>query len=126
MTYFIENLKTYIINQGLIATSQGLELEFYDENNANELLCLFVYDTDAELGRLSIQILARFTNPKTCLDKLYPIYNHFFDNINFKLVSKTINNKTCKFKAVSKPAFIKKSNDMFNYAFNFEVYTQDA
>ena len=121
---FIDDLKTYIINQGLIKTGVSFELEFYDEALATELMCMAIYDSDCELGRYSIQIMARYKNLKTSRDYLFTIYDHFFDYRQDTMVDMEVLGTKCRFKPVSKPLFIKKINGLYNYTMNFEVWTQ--
>lgn len=118
---FIDDLKTYIINQGLIKTGATLDLEFYDDALATELMCIAVYDSDPELGRYSIQILSRYKALKTARDYLFTIYNHFFTAYNPKSLTKTIGAGKYVFKPVSKPLFVKKVNGLYHYTMNFEV-----
>ena len=121
---FIDDLKTYIINQGLIKTGVSFELEFYDEALATELMCMAIYDSDCELGRYSIQIMARYKALKTARDYLYTIYDHFFDYRQDTMVDMEVLGTKCRFKPVNKPLFIKKINGLYNYTMNFEVWTQ--
>ena len=121
---FIDDLKTYIINQGLIKTGVSFEVDFYDEALATELMCMAIYDSDCELGRYSIQIMARYKALKTARDYLFAIYNHFFDYRQDTMVDMEILGTKCRFKPVSKPLFIKKINGLYNYTMNFEVWTQ--
>lgn len=121
---FIDDLKAYIINQGLIPTGQRLNLEFYDDALATELMCMAIYDSDPELGRYSIQILSRYKALKTARDYLFTIYNHFFAYRQALPVDMVISGIKCRFKPVSKPLFIKKLNGLFHYTMNFEVWTQ--
>lgn len=123
MTYFIDDLKAYLVTNTLMASTDPLE--FFDEVQKVNLIRLACYDNDPTMGRYSFQFLGRDTTLSTSRNKLFTIYNHFFNYREPKPVYKEINNYKCLFKPVSKPTFVNKDAvGMFNYVMSIEVWTQ--
>jgi len=119
MTFFIEDLKTYLVSKSLMATTDFIES--YNDTTTNVLTCVSIYDSEPKTGRYSIQFLRRDTSPKNCLTNLFAIYSHFFSAYQPNQVGMTINSLKYVFKPISKPTFLKKDNGIFYYVFNIEV-----
>ena len=123
MTRFIEDLRTYLITNNLCTSSDTVE--WYDETKTTDLICISQYDSDATIGRYSLQFLCRNGVLPTCLSKLDAIYNHFFDIVyNPTPVYKEINGTKCLFKPLTKPTFLKYENSKHYYVMNIEVLAQ--
>ena len=121
---FIDDLKTYLATQG-VTTGLTVQPEFYNEATAVELICISVYDTDPQLGRQSLQFMARYNSLKSARDNLYNIYNHFFDVYQPLPVHIKIGGHMCLIKPVSKPIFLRKDpSGLFQYVMSIEVWTQ--
>lgn len=121
---FIDDLKTYLLSNGLIGTGNTIMLEFYDDTSTTELICLACYDSDPSIGRYSFQFLCRNKSVATSRDRLFTIYNHFFDVYQPLPVYKVIGTTKCQFKPLNKPTFLKKENGLVHYIMNVEVWTQ--
>ena len=122
MTTFIQDLRTYLIAQGLMTSTDTLE--YYDEATTTDLICLRQYDSNPDIGRISVQFLCRNSSIPTAQSKLNAIYSHFFDVYNPKLVTKTIGTTKCKFKPLTTATFLKKVNTQFYYVMNMEIWKQ--
>ena len=123
MTRFIEDLRTYLITNSLCTSTDTVE--WYDEVAKTDLICISQYDSDAIIGRYSIQFLCRNGVLPTCLSKLDAIFNHFFDvAYNPTPIYKEINGTKCLFKPLTKPNFLKYENSKFYYVMNIEVHAQ--
>jgi len=119
---FIDDLKTYLIGQGLMAEDDAID--GYDDETKVALNCLTIYDGRPADGKKSIQVLRRDVDIPRTRDGLTAIFSHFFNPYQPKPVNKVIGGHKCVLKAVSIPAKLKEYNGMIYYTFNMEVWTQ--
>ena len=122
MTTFLQDLRTYLIAQGLMSSTDTLE--YYDEATTNDLICLSQYDSSPDIGRISVQFLCRDSVITNCITKLNSIYSHFFDVYQPLPVYKVINGTKCEFKPLNTATFLKKVNTQFYYVMNMEIWKQ--
>ena len=122
MTTFLQDLRTYLIAQNLMSSTDTLE--YYDEATSTNLICLSQYDSTPELGRISVQFLCRDANVNNCITKLNNIYSHFFDVYQPKPEYKVINGTKCLFKPLSTGTFLKKVGSIFYCVMNVEIWKQ--
>lgn len=122
MSYFIDDLKAYLITAGLMTTADAVE--GFDDATSDSLTCLYTYDNDPEVGQYSIQIMRRDPELPESRDNCAAIYNHFFSARNPKPVRKDINGVKCLFKPLKAPMFLKNENNFIYYTANMEVWTQ--
>ena len=119
MSLFLQDLRDYLVSEGL-ATERKAFFDYYPDDNT-DFITITCYDNDSLTDERSIQVMARNTTVVDCLNSLNGIYNNLFGNYQGRENVIEINSTPCYFSPLSKPAYLKYLNGLFYYVFNMKV-----
>lgn len=121
---FIDDLKTYLIAQGVIDSTCFLE---YYKEEGNPLTCISEYDSDNLNGRF-FQVLRVDDSIKDAKAYLDDIHAVLFPPYPCNRQTLTIGDYPAYFEPINRPTWFKKNEDsnLHYVSFNIKVTTQNA